>query len=104
MEKVIKLASWALSSFFLLTLIAQLLQLVNKDLYIWQFMEVTFLMAGVLCLRKIIINGFDLLKLLRASNIPQAQSVPVIAVTGQSYRKSHKIYIRKVRQTLQIPS
>lgn len=63
MEKVIKLASWALSSFFLLTLIAQLLQLVNKDLYIWQFMEVTFLMAGVLCLRKIIINGFDLLVL-----------------------------------------
>lgn len=63
MEKVIKLASWLLSSFFLLTLIAQLLQLVNKDLYIWQFMEVTFLMAGVLCLRKIIINGFDLLVL-----------------------------------------
>lgn len=30
------------------------------------------------------INGFDLLKLLRASNIPQAQSVPVIAVTARS--------------------
>lgn len=30
------------------------------------------------------INGFDLLKLLRASNIPQAQSIPVIAVTARS--------------------
>lgn len=30
------------------------------------------------------INGFDLLQLLRASNIPQAQSVPVIAVTARS--------------------
>ena len=30
------------------------------------------------------INGFNLLKLLRASNIPQAQSVPVIAVTARS--------------------
>ena len=30
------------------------------------------------------INGVELLKLLRASNIPQAQSVPVIAVTARS--------------------
>ncbi|MDE6348704.1 MAG: hybrid sensor histidine kinase/response regulator [Bacteroides sp.] len=30
------------------------------------------------------ISGFDLLKLLRASNIPQAQSIPVIAVTARS--------------------
>ena len=30
------------------------------------------------------INGFDLLKLLRASNIPQAQAIPVIAVTARS--------------------
>ena len=30
------------------------------------------------------INGFDLLKLLRASNIPQAQTLPVIAVTARS--------------------
>lgn len=30
------------------------------------------------------INGFDLLKLLRASNIPQAKSIPVIAVTARS--------------------
>lgn len=30
------------------------------------------------------INGFDLLKLLRASNIPQAQTIPVIAVTARS--------------------
>ncbi len=29
-------------------------------------------------------NGFDLLKLLRASNIPQAQTVPAIAVTARS--------------------
>ena len=30
------------------------------------------------------INGFDLLKLLRASNIPQAKTIPVIAVTARS--------------------
>ncbi len=29
-------------------------------------------------------NGFDLLKLLRASNIPHAQTIPVIAVTARS--------------------
>lgn len=33
------------------------------------------------------INGFDLLKLLRASNIPQAQSIPIIAVTARSDMK-----------------
>ena len=30
------------------------------------------------------INGFDLVKLLRASNIPQAKTIPVIAVTARS--------------------
>ncbi|MBP1615137.1 MAG: Signal transduction histidine kinase [Bacteroidetes bacterium] len=30
------------------------------------------------------INGFDLLKLLRASNIPQAKTIPMIAVTARS--------------------
>lgn len=30
------------------------------------------------------INGFDLFKLLRASNIPQAKTIPVIAVTARS--------------------
>lgn len=30
------------------------------------------------------INGFDLLTLLRASNIPQAQTIPIIAVTARS--------------------
>lgn len=30
------------------------------------------------------INGFDLLKLLRFSNIPQARSIPIIAVTARS--------------------
>lgn len=30
------------------------------------------------------INGFDLVKLLRASNIPQAKNIPVIAVTARS--------------------
>lgn len=30
------------------------------------------------------INGFDLLQLLRASNIPQARTIPVIAVTARS--------------------
>lgn len=30
------------------------------------------------------VNGFDLVKLLRASNIPQAKTIPVIAVTARS--------------------
>ena len=30
------------------------------------------------------LNGFDLLKLLRASNIPQARTIPVVAVTARS--------------------
>lgn len=33
------------------------------------------------------INGFDLLKLLRASNIPQARTLPVVAVTARSDMK-----------------
>ncbi len=33
------------------------------------------------------INGFDLLNLLRASNIPQARTIPVIAVTARSDMK-----------------
>lgn len=33
------------------------------------------------------INGFDLLELLRASNIPQARAIPVIAVTARSDMK-----------------
>ena len=33
------------------------------------------------------INGFALLKLLRASNLPQAQAIPVIAVTARSDMK-----------------
>lgn len=31
-----------------------------------------------------VMNGFDLLKLLRASNIPQARTIPIIAVTARS--------------------
>ena len=37
------------------------------------------------------INGFDLLKLLRASNLPQAQTIPVIAVTARSDMKREEI-------------
>lgn len=33
------------------------------------------------------INGFDLLQLLRASNIPQARTIPIIAVTARSDMK-----------------
>ena len=36
------------------------------------------------------INGFDLLKLLRASNISQAQTIPIIAVTARSDMKSEE--------------
>ena len=35
-------------------------------------------------IQKPAINGFDLVKLLRASNIPQAKTIPVIAVTARS--------------------
>jgi CheY-like chemotaxis protein len=37
------------------------------------------------------INGFDLLKLLRASNLPQAQTIPVIAVTARSDMKPEEL-------------
>ena len=37
------------------------------------------------------INGFDLLKLLRASNIPQAQTIPIIAVTARSDMKREEL-------------
>lgn len=36
------------------------------------------------------INGFDLLKLLRASNIPQARTLPIIAVTARSEMKAQE--------------
>nr|WP_302830357.1 hybrid sensor histidine kinase/response regulator [uncultured Bacteroides sp.] len=39
------------------------------------------------------INGFDLLKLLRASNIPQAQTIPVIAVTARSDMKPEEFKV-----------
>lgn len=37
------------------------------------------------------INGFDLLKLLRASNIPQARTIPIIAVTARSDMKREEL-------------
>ncbi|WP_297328360.1 hybrid sensor histidine kinase/response regulator [uncultured Bacteroides sp.] len=37
------------------------------------------------------INGFDLLTLLRASNIPQARTIPVIAVTARSDMKREEL-------------
>ena len=38
------------------------------------------------------INGFDLVKLLRASNIPQARNIPVIAVTARSEMDEKALY------------
>ncbi len=38
------------------------------------------------------INGFDLVKLLRASNIPQAKTIPVIAVTARSEMDKVALY------------
>lgn len=38
------------------------------------------------------INGFDLVKLLRASNIPQAKMIPVIAVTARSEMDKVALY------------
>ena len=38
------------------------------------------------------INGFDLVKLLRASNIPQARNIPVIAVTARSEMAEKALY------------
>lgn len=40
------------------------------------------------------INGFDLLDLLRASNIPQARAIPVIAVTARSDMKREEFTAR----------
>lgn len=39
------------------------------------------------------INGFDLLELLRASNIPQARSIPVIAMTARSDMKREEFVV-----------
>lgn len=39
------------------------------------------------------INGFDLLELLRASNIPQARAIPVIAVTARSDMKREEFTV-----------
>lgn len=38
------------------------------------------------------INGFDLVKLLRASNIPQAKTIPIIAVTARSEMDKEALY------------
>lgn len=38
------------------------------------------------------INGFDLVKLLRASNIPQAKTIPIIAVTARSEMDRTALY------------
>lgn len=38
------------------------------------------------------INGFDLVKLLRASNIPQAKTIPIIAVTARSEMNKEALY------------
>ena len=38
------------------------------------------------------INGFDLVKLLRASNIPQAKTIPIIAVTARSEMDKTALY------------
>ncbi len=40
------------------------------------------------------INGFDLLRLLRASNLPQARTIPVIAVTARSDMKPEEFAAR----------
>ena len=48
-------------------------------------------------------NGFDLLKLLRASNIPQAKTIPVIAVTARSDMKREEFLQHGFVGSLQKP-
>ena len=58
-NKIINGASWILSSFFLLTLLLRLFNIINIDLHLGQIMSVSFLLAGLCCIRKIRIQGFD---------------------------------------------
>ena len=58
-NKIIRLASWALSSFFLLILVLRLFELVGIDLHLRQLMYVSFLFGGFFCMRKIRIQWFD---------------------------------------------
>lgn len=58
--KIIKIASWMLSNFFLLILLQRLFVFINVDLHISQIMSVAFLIGGFCCFRKIGIHRFDI--------------------------------------------
>lgn len=60
-DKLIKLASYVLSSFFLLILLLRLFDFVNIDLHISQIMSVIFLLSGICCARRIKTIEFDFL-------------------------------------------
>lgn len=60
-SKIIRLASWVLSSFFLLILVLRLFGFIGIDLHLMQIMSVTFFLGGMCCVRKIGIHGFDIL-------------------------------------------
>lgn len=63
-NKIINGTSWLLSSFFLLTLLLRLFNIIDIDLHLTQIMSVAFLFAGLCCVRKIKVHGFDSLVLL----------------------------------------
>lgn len=52
-NKLTQLAFYVLSSFFLLTLILRLFNLINIDLHILQIMSVVFLLSGICCAGRI---------------------------------------------------
>lgn len=60
-NKIIKVASWMLSSFFLLVLVLQLFNMVFIDLHLMQIMVVSFALGGVCCIKKKGLRGFDIL-------------------------------------------
>lgn len=60
-KRLLYIAVFTLSNFFLLTLLSQLLNLAGIDLYIWQLMRVVFAIGGIYCMMNIRSTPFDVL-------------------------------------------
>lgn len=60
-NRIIKIASWMLSSFFFLILLLRLFNMVSIDLHLLQIMNVTFFLAGIFCMRKTSMVSFDII-------------------------------------------
>ena len=59
-----QIVSFVFSSFFLLTLLSQLCNLINLNLRVPQLMSITFFLSGLYCAKKIKFHGFDILILI----------------------------------------